>query len=73
MNVDHRSVMAIVRIMEPEYTGRVGSKRYKLAKLNDPEQVERLKGAIEVKLVEDDGRERRSTMETIKRENYRSS
>ena len=76
MDADHRHVMAVVRIMKPEYTGRVSSKRYKLAKLTGPEQVERWKGAIEVKLVKDDGgggRERRSTMETIQRENYRSS
>ena len=57
MYADHRIVMAIVRIKKPEYTGRVGSKSYKLAKLNDPEQVERLKGAIEEKFVEDDGME----------------
>ena len=57
MDADHRLVTAIARIKKPEYTGTVGSKRYKLAKLNDPEQVERVKGAIEKKLVEDGGRE----------------
>ena len=57
MDADHRLVMAIVRIKKLEYTGSVGSKRYKLAELNDPEQVERLKGAIKEKLLEDDGRE----------------
>ena len=58
MDADHRLIMAIARIRKPEYTERVGSKRNKLAKLNDPEQVERFKGAIEVKLVEDDRREK---------------
>ena len=57
MDADHRLVMAIVRIKKPEYTGRVGSKRYKLAKFNDLEQVGRLKGPIEVKSVKHDGRE----------------
>ena len=58
MDADHQVVMAIVRNKNPEYTGRVGSKRCILAKLNDPEQVERLKGATEEKLLENDGRER---------------
>ena len=58
--------MAIVRIKKPEYTGTVGYKRYQLASLNDPEHVERSKGAIEEKLLGDDGRE--ESVETLWRQ-----
>ena len=66
VDADHRLVMEIVRSKKPKYTGRVGSKRYKLAKLNDPEQIERLKCAIKEKLLEDE--EREENMEALWRQ-----
>ena len=57
MDADYQLVMTIVRPKRPNSTRRVGSKRNKLAKLNDPEQVGGLRGAVEKKFQEDSRRE----------------
>ena len=54
MDADHRLVMAKVRLRKPKSKRKVGMRRYKLTKLNDHEQVERLKNAIEEKCQNED-------------------
>ena len=54
MDADHRLVMAKVRLRKPKSRRKVGMRRYKLTKLKDPEQVERLKNAIEEKCQAED-------------------